>query len=751
MARGVYVGVPDFEKVNLPTGYTQVKYIQSSGTQFIDTGFIPKSTTRVVMDCEVTYTADWIMIFGAYNANAYYSWWAVGSSMKPYYGSANLTISGDTGRMTLDANGNAWSVGGNSVTFSAQTFTATSTAYIFSVNNGWNYANASMKLYSCKIWDNGTMVRNYVPCVDASGTVGLYDLVNSKFYTNAGTGQFFAPEPVTLPSGYKQVEYLQSSGTQWINSNFYPSGNALRIVTKFKYTTAHDGLSLFGNSTSGQFAITAYGSQPVFYVGTSNAVSCGEQTSLNTPYTLDVTANNGTLTAIWNGTTYTASYSGTLRTDRPMYIFGSNDGSGVAETGSGYLLEGIQFYDNGSLVRNYIPCTNNSGTAGLYDLVNGTFYGNSGTGTFVAGTEISAEPKSLARKVKQIYVGVSDKARRVKKAYIGIGGVARPFWSKGLEYYGVITSLTAAKSMMASASGKHYAVFAGGQGSGSAGIYNTVDAYNSSLVRSTPTNLGEQKASAKGGAVGDYVLIAGGYYGSKYYNTVQAYNASLTRSSPTYLSYTCINLASANVAERVIFAGGAKGSTYTAKVDSYNTSLTKTTCTDLSTGAEYIAGASVGNYAILAGGKGSSYMSTVTTYNASLTKGTATALSSAKSQAGGATAGGYALIAGGIGSSGAVNTVDAYNESLTKTTITPLTSSKAYLENAGTSLGDFALFVADGKVYSYDSSLTKQTDISLSRGTYGMNAVTIGNYALFTGAAYAGNATNVVDAVVDNS
>lgn len=360
----------------------ELPYIQSTGTQYIDTGFIPKSTTRVVMDCEVTYTTDWIMIFGAYNANAYYSWWAVGSSMKPYYGSTNLTTSGDAGRMTLDANGNVWSVGGNSVTFSAQTFTATSTAYIFSVNNGGNYANASMKLYSCEIYDNGVLARDYIPVLDWENVPCLYDKVTHKLYYNAGTGTFTCSVPVKLPEGYTQVNSIQSSGTQYINSNFYPSGKELKVVTNFKYTASHDGLSLFGNATGTPFAITVYGSKPVFYVGNSNAVSCGSQTSLNTKYTLDVTADSGTLTAIWNGTKYTASYSGTLRTDRPMFIFGSNGGSGVAETGNGYLLEDIQFYDNGSLVRSYIPCITSDKIAGLYDLIEGKFYANAGSGTF---------------------------------------------------------------------------------------------------------------------------------------------------------------------------------------------------------------------------------------------------------------------------------------------------------------------------------------------------------------------------------
>ena len=116
-----------------------------------------------------------------------------------------------------------------------------------------------------------------------------------------------------LPEGYTPVKSIESEGTQFINSLFYPTSGYLRVKMKFIYTKPHSGLSLFGNSTGGQFSITVYGDRPVFYVGTSNAISCGPQTSLNTEYVLDVTASNGTLTAIWNGESYKASYSGDFR------------------------------------------------------------------------------------------------------------------------------------------------------------------------------------------------------------------------------------------------------------------------------------------------------------------------------------------------------------------------------------------------------------------------------------------------------
>ena len=48
----------------------------------------------------------------------------------------------------------------------------------------------------------------------------------------------------------------------------------------------------------------------------------------------------------------------------------------------------VEIIENGETVRHYIPCISPTGTVGLYDIVNGVFQGNNGTGTFIAGTEI---------------------------------------------------------------------------------------------------------------------------------------------------------------------------------------------------------------------------------------------------------------------------------------------------------------------------------------------------------------------------
>lgn len=61
-----YLVRENFSRRALPSGYTQIEYIESNGTQYIDTGFVPDNNTRVVMDAQLTTTSDSAAVwFGA--------------------------------------------------------------------------------------------------------------------------------------------------------------------------------------------------------------------------------------------------------------------------------------------------------------------------------------------------------------------------------------------------------------------------------------------------------------------------------------------------------------------------------------------------------------------------------------------------------------------------------------------------------------------------------------------------------------
>lgn len=198
-----------------------------------------------------------------------------------------------------------------------------------------------------------------------------------------------------LPSGYKQLEYIESTGTQYIKTNVKAPSSGLRIQIKFRYTGDYGNASVFGSETSGisgsgEYSIVPYGSPSSFYVGGSRSVA-QKTTAQGVDYTLDATAANGTLTTVWNGVASTVVYTQYLNTTYPIALFGNNI-SGTVSQKCPMRLYSCKIYDNGTLARDFVPCKNASGAVGLYDTVDGQFYANAGTGTFTAGPEIIPDP-----------------------------------------------------------------------------------------------------------------------------------------------------------------------------------------------------------------------------------------------------------------------------------------------------------------------------------------------------------------------
>ena len=195
-----------------------------------------------------------------------------------------------------------------------------------------------------------------------------------------------------LPYGYTKLAYIQSSGTQHINTGHIISSEKMRVVIKFSYTADHSSSSVFGSeasgvSGSGEYSMVPWGT-PQFYVGGSKSLSSAYTPQLNEVCTLDITADNGTLTQVWNGSTKSSqSYTQNLNHTYSIAIFGNNI-SGTVDQKSSMKLYSFQLYDNDVLVRDFVPCIKDDGTVGLYDLVGKQFYGNAGAGVFT-GSEVA--------------------------------------------------------------------------------------------------------------------------------------------------------------------------------------------------------------------------------------------------------------------------------------------------------------------------------------------------------------------------
>lgn len=184
-------------KVGLPDGYTELAYIQSSGTQYIDTLFKANQDTKVVMDGHYVSTpAAHDTLFGgrtsatakAYAVNypgTYFRYFYNGE-----YESKSLSHT-PTERCAIIADKNNITIGSYSHSWTYGSFQCEYNLLLFAMNNaGQVQWNASARVYSCQIYDNGTLVRDFIPCINPSGAVGLYDKVTKAFFGNAGTGVF---------------------------------------------------------------------------------------------------------------------------------------------------------------------------------------------------------------------------------------------------------------------------------------------------------------------------------------------------------------------------------------------------------------------------------------------------------------------------------------------------------------------------------------------------------------------------------
>ena len=186
--------------MSLPSGYTQLEYIQSSGTQYINTGFKPNQDTKIVVSVAFLGSAG-ENVLGSRNSSSdatnRFGIITFGSSSKigSFFGStATQSISLDSSihKYTLSKAGlsvDGVSYGG---AYTAS-FSCTYPITLFAWNNGSNgIVKNSSKIVDCKIFSGEVLVRNFIPCKNPSGVIGLYDTIENQFYQNAGTGSFVA-------------------------------------------------------------------------------------------------------------------------------------------------------------------------------------------------------------------------------------------------------------------------------------------------------------------------------------------------------------------------------------------------------------------------------------------------------------------------------------------------------------------------------------------------------------------------------
>lgn len=199
----------------LPEGYTEVEYIQSSGTEHIDTGIVPEDynslcDTKTVMDVQPLSLDSYGVYFGTwksyYNYNDKKTWFSAYLVKRESTGNFAVIdrkrsiayskindITADRITVMLDGPQKKAYINEDVCAVGYDIVSQQHSICLLCENLGdKGYSYLAAKLFSCQIEQGDVLVRDFVPCIDPSGAVGLYDLVEGKFYGNAGTGAFEA-------------------------------------------------------------------------------------------------------------------------------------------------------------------------------------------------------------------------------------------------------------------------------------------------------------------------------------------------------------------------------------------------------------------------------------------------------------------------------------------------------------------------------------------------------------------------------
>ena len=402
----------------LPDGYTQVDYIESSGTQYIDTLYIPNSNTKYdikLSATQISSTSYFISAFDSTNRNNIYS-----PSNKRASAGYGSTYKNTDSYLSLNTiynfvlDKNLFYMDNELIaTFNQSTFENTANCVIFAQNTGGSISNYSkIKLYHCKIYANNVLIRDFIPCYrNIDNEVGLYDLVNNVFYTNQGTGTFsygtLAPTPDSpmqiiscgkkesnLPFGYTQVEYVKSDDYSWIDMGLKGNQNT-KITTSISFES---GGTFLGDITNSSKAISLRffrnNSGSISRFGNKSVEGVFTNYNYNTKYLIEINSD-GIL--VDNELIHEWGDVGTFETTTNLYLF-KNSTSSTAPRAYVYYCK---VYDGNTLVRDFVPCYRDSdGVIGLYDIVNGIFYTNQGTGSFTYGNVVAKGGYKIPIRIK---------------------------------------------------------------------------------------------------------------------------------------------------------------------------------------------------------------------------------------------------------------------------------------------------------------------------------------------------------------
>lgn len=194
-----------------------------------------------------------------------------------------------------------------------------------------------------------------------------------------------------LPGEYRRIEYIESSGTQYIKTGIAPFtaiGFECTYLAKSNLSTGTYG-AIFGGrlvSKNNDFQLTTY-TPSSDYSGDMRYGSNDNNALLLKNVKQTAKLINYVYTAPDNTAITLPDYEWDISSAlsyKQIYLFGLNNGGMFTQSGKGCRIYSIKFYNGETIIANFIPCVRKSDNKpGMYDTVTKTFFTNAGTGEFI--------------------------------------------------------------------------------------------------------------------------------------------------------------------------------------------------------------------------------------------------------------------------------------------------------------------------------------------------------------------------------
>lgn len=214
---------------------------------------------------------------------------------------------------------------------------------------------------------------------------GLREIFNEEFIlADGGTFNVLKVAEPTWRDTYKEVEYLESTGKQYINTGVKVTPDYTVEVTFVMTQRNATWDTLFGTRNSNQARFTArWANSATGKLG----VHRSKGNTVNYESIDDSNATKTMVTDTWHTIKlakreYTfdgnlrKTFSETSSTDvfpYPIYLFALCNAGSPADYGYFRIKKARVWNDKDELIRDYIPCVNLDGVGGMYDVVNDTF------------------------------------------------------------------------------------------------------------------------------------------------------------------------------------------------------------------------------------------------------------------------------------------------------------------------------------------------------------------------------------------